>query len=178
MDHQPAPLSKNKKVGCGCQCGVEAGFVEHRNVLRASHPGKLSVHAHPYIGRRGPQLLTTLKDHLPAFPHPIPAGQQIPSRVNTSHPVLVRPNVIHPLEHPWFQRAVKGCVCFFDRDPGFSVHTRAKTIPPSATNSSRLRDRPRGNLTWTHQHNFAYNRAQPSGWTALSCEGGHSGQPE
>src|SRR5882724_891945 len=140
MDHKPAALSKNEKVGCCCQPGVKARFVEHRYVFSAGHPGKVPIHVNPHVGRGRPQFLTAFKNHLPAFAHAIPSSQQVPSRVHTSYPVVVRPNIIHPLKNSGFERAVEPGVCRLDRNSVFNVHTRAKTIPQPATNSSRLQD--------------------------------------
>jgi hypothetical protein len=140
MDHKPAAVSKNEKVGCCRQPGVKARFVEDRYVFSTGHPGKVSIHVDPHVGRRGPQFLPTLKNHFPAFAHAIPSGQQVPSGVHTPYPVFVRPYIIHPLEHSGFERAVESCVCLLDRNSVFNIHTRAKTIPQSAANSSRLQD--------------------------------------
>src|SRR6266478_8320042 len=140
MDHNPAAVPKNEKVGCCCQPRVKARFVEHRYVFSAGHPGKVPIHVNPHVGRRGSQFLTAFKNHLPAFAHAIPSGQQVPSGMHTPYPVVVRPNIVHPLKNSGFERAVERRVCLLDRYSVFNVHTRAKTIPQSATNSSRLQD--------------------------------------
>ena len=122
VNHQPASVSKNKKVGCCGERRIETGFVEDGDVFCAGHPRKILIHMNPNIRRRGPQFLTALKNHLPTVTHATPSGKQIPSGMDAAHPVFVCPNVIHSFEHTGFKRAIERRISLFDRDSVFDAH--------------------------------------------------------
>ena len=126
VDHQPVTISENKKICCRCQRRVEARFIEDRDVFCAGYPGKIPHRLYPHIGRSRAQFLSTLKNHLPAFAHPTPSGQQIPPGVYAPHPVFVGPHLVHPLKHSGFERPIKGCIRLFDGDCVVSAHKRAR----------------------------------------------------
>ena len=126
VDHQPVAIAKNEKIGCRRQRRVKTRFVEDRDVFSAGYPGEITKCLHPHIRRSRAQSLPTLKNHLPAFAHARPTDEQVPPWVYTSHPVFVSPNLVHPLKHSGFERAIECCIRLLNRNRVVCAHKRAR----------------------------------------------------
>ena len=74
MNQQPSVVCSHEKIGGRGKRRVKAGFVEHRYVLGARNPRKVSVGLNPNIRRARAELLSAFEYHFPALANAIPSG--------------------------------------------------------------------------------------------------------
>ena len=91
MDHQPATVSSEEEVCGRGLSGVKARIVEYGYILRACDPGEVAFDLYHYVGGIGAHFLPAFEYSHPALTNTRPAGDQVPSRMDTPDPALVRP---------------------------------------------------------------------------------------
>ena len=124
MEHnEPIRPVAYEQVGRHRQRGIEAVFIKDGDALFAGHAGDLASPKDLEIRRRHFDLLTGLEYSLPAFLHPFPARNHVPSGMYAPRGFIVQPELVHQLDGTGFQRAIEAGIRLFNLFVGFFIHS-------------------------------------------------------